>query len=329
MSKRKVLQIGVPRSGNLWVHRIIARALEFAEPHNERFVRQFRRFIEANPIRDLAQLYEHDVIVYSDDECFFKPDRFSRIRIDDFDAFLAKSDHVWTHSAFTDLSYELLPKFDKVVYIIRDPRDVIVSLSRFLYTPGARDQLRPSADSPQEYLNNVLANRLLGWVSHVGGYLGLAEEFNIHVVFYERLNADLGTEMDSLLDFLELRLDHAQVEAIKHEVSFASMKHEKPHHLRQGRAGTWDDLLTVEQRRQGERIAGPMLSLLGYPVTADELGQRLPSMTPGLTEAQFRHAVDEAQAAFRARSLGGQFGLNSFLKLTFRQIRNYLAGPGL
>ncbi|NJM16702.1 MAG: sulfotransferase domain-containing protein, partial [Bacteroidales bacterium] len=31
--------------------------------------------------------------------------------------------------------YSVFPKFDKIVYIVRDPRDVALSMARFQFTP--------------------------------------------------------------------------------------------------------------------------------------------------------------------------------------------------
>lgn len=261
MSNSKVLQIGIPRSGNLWTSNILRHTWNLAGKEYLRFVNGYRNFLESHPIR--ANSFGHDVIMFEDDRCFFSPDRVSKIHMTNIDAFVERTSHVWTHSRFSEASLEVLPKFDKVLYIVRDPRDVAISLSKYVHTPRVKRDLRPKSLDPDDHLEKTLASRARNWVQHVAGYLKHQQLLNIYVIFYERLVQDFDTELKLLLNYLEVELDQGERKRVKELVSFKRMHSRKPNHVRMGRSGNWVDILSDNQKERVERIAGSLLNILG------------------------------------------------------------------
>ncbi len=290
-----ILQAGMAKSGNFWLYRILQDIIRYAGWTQ-------RSFIQQQPIYAIAQTWplsteeqaSVDVMDIEPHGCFYRIGSVFRMPIEDVDAYIAQCSHVWTHSAFCALSNEILPKFDKVVYIIRDPRDVAISMSRFIFTDYMRRYNPHSERDPDTFLDKTLALRMKVWAEHVGGYLKARERLNIHIVFYERLRRDFETELRRLLDYLGVALNEEDIARIRQDVDFATMHSVNPQHVRKGEAGQWRRVLSERQQRRARRVAGPLLRLLGYPLRAAEVDQ-LPDLPTQLDAAQLDRAVRHAR----------------------------------
>jgi aryl sulfotransferase len=164
---------------------------------------------------------------------------------------------------------EVLPLFDKIVYLIRDPRDMAVSLSRFAFTSHVRRNWPAHYEKdPESLLKHALDGELRDWVAHVGSWLRIRPRIPFHVVFYERLLHDFDAELCGLLDYLEIDLPSPAIDAIRDEVSFRTMHGQDPDHVRKGRSGEWVRVFSDAQKEHALQVAGQMLDLLGYPSSA-------------------------------------------------------------
>lgn len=290
-----ILQAGVPKSGNYWLYRIVRESLAQAGvPH--------RSFVQRHPIHAEAQSWElsfqgqadMDFLVIEPEGCSFRISALYREPLADVAAYVGQCRQVWTHSGFCERSRRVLPLFDRVVYLIRDPRDVALSYARFAFTPHKLKNHPPHHEKdPESFLAHRFDGMVRDWVQHVGGYLRHREALGIHVVFYERLLHHFDEELEALLTYLGLELDAAQIREVTERVTFAHMKRHSPDHLRKGRSGQWVDALTPEQQAHAERVAGPMLELLGYPVEAPATAERGPAL-PGAVDPE---ALERAIAA--------------------------------
>jgi aryl sulfotransferase len=261
----RVLQIGFPRSGNLWLYRILDGAL--ARAGVER-----RRFVHDHPVRERALGWnpggpdraDMDVIDIEPDGCHFRiADRF-RERIDDLNAYVERTSHVCTHSPWCETTPRVLERFDRVVYVVRDPRDAIVSLSRYAFSPVMRGQLRWHERTPGIVLARRHQRLARSWERHVGGYLRGADARRLHVVRFEDLVADFDRTLLSLLDHLDLDLDDRQIADLTESVRFEAMQAEAPDHVRRGGAGGWRTSLGKRQERRIRDLAGDEMAALGY-----------------------------------------------------------------
>jgi len=260
-----LLQSGLPKSGNLWLHKILQESLRLGGI-------ELRSFIQTQPIYQEAKTWPGfneqagiDFIEVTPQGCFYRKGSF-RQPIPDLDSYLSQCMHVWTHAFWVPRCDEVFSRFDKIVYIIRDPRDVIVSASKYYFTPfmlAQHPQLEPDAET---FLKHRLYEQAITWVQHTGGYLTHSKNYHIHFVFYERLLHDFDREFARLLDFLGMELPPAAVAGVKESARFENMKKQNPHHLRRGESGGWVNVLTPAQARQVVKIAGPMMHILGYPV---------------------------------------------------------------
>lgn len=288
----RVLQAGVSKSGNLWLYKIIQGAIRYAGL-------QQKSYIQNQPIHNIAKTwdlsYEEqadiDVLDIEPQKCLYRISSVFRMPIDDIDEYIGQCSHVWTHSPFCSRSYDVLSKFDKVVYIIRDPRDGAISASRFRFTPYMQKYFPHGEPDPDTWLAHTLCRRVGSWVKHVGGYLKHKDDLKIHIIFYERMLATFDAELSRLLEYLGIELDRQAIEAIKHDVDFTTMKNENPDHVREGKSNKWVQVLTKVQKRQAARIAGPMLTILNYPVNEAQAAAILPQVPEQVTHRQVDQAI--------------------------------------
>lgn len=230
------LQVGRAKSGNYWLYKIL-KNIQLEAGINR------RSFIKQHPIYPIAREWqlshdeqaEIDVLDVEDEGYFYRISSVFRMPVQDIDSYLGETTHVWTHSGCAGRTDELLSKVDRTVYIVRDPRDAAVSLSKFMFTPYMQTFFPSEYSDSEEYLREQFENQLLGWARHVAGYLSRAGERDIHLVFFERLLHDFESELDRLLDHLGVELSRDQRSTIGERVSFSTMKSDNPQHVRKGK----------------------------------------------------------------------------------------------
>ncbi|MFN8443090.1 MAG: sulfotransferase domain-containing protein [Caldilineaceae bacterium] len=266
-----VLQVGYAKSGNLWLYRILEHILDGQAIPRRSFIQNHSIYSTAlaRPTHFIGQA-SVDTLEIRPEGCFCKvANGDESLPIDNITAYLRQCRHVWSHSPFCQRTLDVLPRVDKVVYIVRDGRDQAISLSHFAFLP-ARLAVKPNnlvghAD-PQAFLNANFETNLGNWVRHVGGYLQHRRQINLHFIFYERLRYDFDKEIDALLTYLEFDLNRQSRAALQQAVDFATMQQVEGGHVRKGEVGEWRTILTPEQKAHTLAIAGPMLRLLNYPV---------------------------------------------------------------
>ncbi|NJP04816.1 MAG: sulfotransferase domain-containing protein [Chloroflexaceae bacterium] len=297
----KLLQIGVAKSGNFWLYKVLQSIL------HESGIEQ-RSFIQSQPIYAQAQTWQLsqaeqagvDVLDITPNGCFYRISSVFREPVPDLDAYLNQVTHVWSHSPFCNTSADVLGKFDRVIYIIRDPRDVAISMSRFVFTPYMR-QYYPSAaqqTSPEEVLDRQLAMHVGAWALHVGQYLLHRDHIGLYLLFYERMLYDFDNELQRLLHYLGLELDQAARDRIKQSTSFDTMKRQNPGHVRAGRSSGWVDTLTPAQKQRAVRVGAPMLNILQYPLNDSRNAERMLPVAPGVPDQTLRHALLSTQLRY-------------------------------
>ncbi len=288
MKKMTILQAGVPKSGNYWLYSIIKNILASAgEEHHS--------YIQQHPIQEQAKNWQLSFAGQSsmdflsiEERCYCRLSGVFREEITDIDSYIKQSSQVWTHSNLNPLAKSILPKFNKIIYIIRDPRDVAISYSKFAFTEHKLKNGSPHYEqNPETYLENRIEEMTRQWVQHVGVYLKYQTELNIYPIFYERLLHSFDSELEGLLAYLEIELSPDAIAQIKHNVAFKTMKQQSPKHLRKGSSGQWQTKLSDRQKQKVEQVAAPMLDLLGYPPTQ----QDLPNLSKDIDRAAWESAI--------------------------------------
>lgn len=261
----KWLQSGVAKSGNLWLYNILQSIARHAGLEQTSFIRR-------QPIHAIAKDWDLsfpgqadiDILSINPKVCLYRISGIFNMPIADIDAYVSQASHVWTQSYFSEMAARVIPKFQKTIYIIRDPRDVAVSMSRYSLTPYRTKYFPEPLATPEAFLDAILFDTTAGWVRHVAGYLKHHKALNIHMIFYENLLADFDGELRKLLDYLGVKLDGPRLEAVQSDVRFETMKGKNPQHVRKGAGGEWPQSMTPKQAALAARIGGPLMKNLGY-----------------------------------------------------------------
>ncbi|XP_045429292.1 amine sulfotransferase-like isoform X1 [Pipistrellus kuhlii] len=173
------------------------------------------------------------------------------------------------------LPYYLVPKGlkrkkAKIVYVYRNPKDVMTSYFHF-----SNVVVTLEAGNDMEYFmkrfldGNVVGSR---WFDHVRGWYEHRHDFNILFMMYEEMKKDLRSSVLKISRFLEKELSEADVEATVKQATFQNMKsdpkanydeilkHEvgtrtdEGRFLRKGTVGDWKHHFTVEQNERFDKI---------------------------------------------------------------------------
>ena len=195
---------------------------------------------------------------------------------------------------------QVIASFDKALYLVRDPRDLAVSLSHFAFTPYYLGFYPHRYPDQETFLAQTLLRRGWGWLSHVEQYLRLSMRAKVHVVFYERLAGDFHAELARLLRYLEIEFDAALLDQIAAATSVKSMRARDSYHVREGKAGGWANALTDQQKRWFRIGLGPFLRMLNYPVSDTELAN---GTLPDLPKPGRENDLRKAARACRVRML--------------------------
>jgi len=296
----KILQGGAPKCGNFWLYQIIQQLLA-------RTGRNTTSFIEQQPIYTLAKTWDLnypsqasiDMLDISDLQCSYRISSVYRRPILNMEEYVAQTNHVWTHAPICKRSGEVLNLFDKKIYIIRDPRDRVISAAKY-YTSDYMLKYYPQEEKdPERFLQKNFDSLMQEWVWHVFDHLRLSREYNIHIAFYEGFLLNFHQELVRLLDYLEIDLSEAQKEQLATDMSFAALKKENPKHLKKGQSGYWMDQLTEEQTERADIIAGPLIRYLSYPARKNQPMTFSPE-PPHHNFEQLKQEIIASQAALYA-----------------------------
>src|SRR5690606_492288 len=144
--------------------------------------------------------------------------------IDDIETYTLQAQHVWTHSPVCKKTDEVLPYFEKKVYIVRDPRDMVLSASNYYCSPYMLKFFPQEETDPASFLEKNLERLAQEWTWHVFDYLRLVNVHHIHVAFYENFLLNFQSELDRLLQYLQIELEEADRLQLEESVRFSTLK---------------------------------------------------------------------------------------------------------
>jgi len=262
----RILQAGEAKSGNYWLYNIIDNIYQEAKIEKPNYITQKPIYEEAKKKTfSYAKQAEIDTIEVNGEELkVIISDWYNEI-ISDVDAYVKEVSHVWTHSISNDTLTDFAMKMDKIIYIVRDPRDVAISKSKFAFTDYHKSyRLANPGSSPEAFLENRLPGTCLRWNQHVASYLRLSLKKPVHFIFFENMKVNFKEELLALLSFLEIELSDTSIDNICEAVHIDTLKKKDPTHVRKGTSKQWVDTLTEEQKLISNKISGGFINLLGY-----------------------------------------------------------------
>jgi len=167
----------------------------------------------------------------------------------------------------------------KAVYIVRDPRSVVLSAARhFKYSIDAMVEEMNFQDFTLGGTGIHASCLVTSWSNHVSSWIG-EKEFPVHVVKYEDMMADAAKELTEVLEFLkeeeDKEVDPKRVEKAVKACEIAKLEkaedengfHEAAGKGRKffGGGGTrWQDELGPKWIKQIEEDHGDVMRALGY-----------------------------------------------------------------
>lgn len=145
----------------------------------------------------------------------------------------------------------------KVIYLIRNPRDVLVSGYHYFNALTQKKEKVPW----EIYFENFMQGKSYfgSWFEHVRGWISLRKRENILVLSYEELKKDTRNAIKKICEFLGENLESRLLELVLKNSSFEIMKERRksqPHRsnidkdaflMRKGITGDWKNHFTVAQ----------------------------------------------------------------------------------
>lgn len=165
-------------------------------------------------------------------------------------------------------------KYQKIIYVIRDPRDVVISYYRYLLGRGSY------YSNFETFLLDWLNGRIwpCSWQEHINSWTGLnsSKYFDLQIVRYEELVSDKENQIIKLAQMLNVEIDIQRAKEIIDLTSREQMrlkekqgmpKHERAESLQFIGLAThkqWKTKLTVEQSNLIVEYFGRTMKQHGY-----------------------------------------------------------------
>ncbi|XP_070558506.1 sulfotransferase 1C4-like [Ptychodera flava] len=171
----------------------------------------------------------------------------------------------------THLPKRLLPQGmfhmkPKVIYVARNPKDVLISYYEFKLHPWGWE----------EFFSNFLKGNVVHgcWFENVAYWWQHRNDDNVLFLFFEDMKNDLKGSVRKISNFLDKPLDENTLDEITRRSTFDVMKEnknvnfrvsfrEKAELLRMGKVGTWRSRLTPEESQAIDETFNARLAEIG------------------------------------------------------------------
>ncbi|XP_052026499.1 probable alcohol sulfotransferase isoform X1 [Apodemus sylvaticus] len=181
-----------------------------------------------------------------------------------------------SHLPIQLFSKSLFSSKAKMIYVIRNPRDVLVSAYFF----WGKTNFVKTPESLETYFEWFLKGNVLfgSWFEHVRGWLSMRECDNFLVLYYEDMKKDTKGTIKKICDFLGKKLGPDELEMVLKYSSFQAMKENNMSNfslakndfstndinlMRKGTTGDWKNHFTVAQAEVFDKVFQEKMA--GFP----------------------------------------------------------------
>lgn len=260
-----------PKSGNTWMRVLLHNLMKGGE-----------RPVDINRLATAETLigrwrFDDDLLVDSDLLSWRELERLRPLQCDFAAAGLKEPFFCKTHDSFRGRSGEpaLGIGARAAIYLVRDPRDIAVSLCH--HASLSLDAAIGNMTDPSFWSGGgAQVPYLLGdWTGHVAGWTG-QRQVDLKIVRYEDLHRDTAATMRAIVTFLEARasvaeidraVEHSSLEELRRQEEAKGFRESRPgqdRFFRSGRIGEWRDVMSASQVRTIEVHCGSVMTDLGY-----------------------------------------------------------------
>ncbi len=178
------------------------------------------------------------------------------------------------------------PRYRRVIYIVRDPRDVAISQYHWEMKQKSVNDGYPIEDFIPRWIEGIYWARLANWGDHVTSWLSTREGRDRFVIVrYENLIGNPLPELANVAKMLGIQasnerltraLELSSADRMRQLESKQGNKWVQTRYTRQDKAfvrkaesGGWKQILTAQSVRQIEAAWGRIMSHLGYTLSSD------------------------------------------------------------
>ncbi|XP_026547180.1 amine sulfotransferase-like, partial [Notechis scutatus] len=158
--------------------------------------------------------------------------------------------------------------FLQIIYVFRNPKDVLVSSYHFYKVLIIMETSKQFDAYFERFLAGKVPSSL--WLDHIEGWCAHKSDFNILFLSYEDMKKDLRSSVLQICNFLGRELTEKEVDDVVDKATFDNMKMDpranynlmaptvadssKGVFLRKGIVGDWKNHMTVAQSEKFDRV---------------------------------------------------------------------------
>ncbi len=170
------------------------------------------------------------------------------------------------------------PRYRKIIYIVRDPRDVLVSNYYFLIKTGRINQTKKIEEFASDFIYGTY-NPYGNWSENAASWVSLKKK-DILVLKYEDMILETERSLLNIVDYLELNMTNEHIYATVKNSTFEKMKYLESRQsdewkplkgtrkdipfMRKGKSGEWRGELSDDIVERIKNEWGDEMKMFGY-----------------------------------------------------------------